>query len=330
VRKDSDRIHSRRAMLHLGIRTAAGAGLLGSLESITGATANAGEGRQDRALVCVYLFGGVGEAHLISTGGALHPAAAELHALRQSGALRVVPLPAAPAGRSDGAQSLPEIMARRYASLRFLPNGFATPEWAARAAGLEGHHGAGAYTFQSGMSLVIPGGPPRGGRQFEKTGLRQAMEDARPLAAAFPNSALGRQMEDVSRLLRAAGRLELSRPVFLCAATGFTESARQAGMLAGRYRELSQAIAAFQAATVELGLERRVTTYTDGESHEAAKAQRARIVLGGAAFGGAKADEFNPAAGHYHASIASWLGLPAARVKQAFPEFAVSRSWMQA
>ena len=52
--KDKTKITSRRAMLHMGVRSLAGAGLLGTLEQ-AGAAAS-----HDRALVCIYLFGGEG------------------------------------------------------------------------------------------------------------------------------------------------------------------------------------------------------------------------------------------------------------------------------
>ena len=268
--KNPDKTPSRRALLQIGIGSMAGVGLL----PVTSGIAMAAASPADRALVCVYLFGGIGDANL---------AARKLQALKQSGPLRVVDADTAKrVSQNEDPVSPGAAMAQRYSGLRFLPNGFATPEWAARMAGLRGHHGGGAYTFRSGMSMVVPEGSPRPSGQFENTGIRQAMQEVRPLRTVFPNTAVGRQLEDVSRILRAAAKLELDRPVFLVAANGFSNSAKQAGTLPGRYRELSRAMAAFHAATVEMGLERHVTSYTDGESLSTAK-ERARLVMGGAA-----------------------------------------------
>jgi len=234
-----------------------------------------------RALVCVYLFGGVGESKLVSKSGdaALHPAALELQNLRQRGELRVLTDFNSPAHRDEGGLSPEEVMVGRYAGLRFLPNGFATPEWAALLAGLQGNEGSGAYTFQNGMSLVVPAGAVWQGAQFENPTLRQAMDQTHIRPSAFPNTAIGLQLADVSRLLLASAKLGIRQPIFLCNAGGFSQGAQRSGSLAIRYGELSRAMKAFHDATLALGVERFVTTYTDGESP--AVPGRTRLVIGG-------------------------------------------------
>jgi uncharacterized protein (DUF1501 family) len=282
--KDKTKITSRRTMLHMGVRSLAGAGLLGALEQVGGAASN------DRALVCIYLFGGQGAAFL--------PNVAELKALHRQEVLAVVKHDAPPSS---------EVMAERYKALRFLPNGFATLEWAAQKAGIQALTGAGAFTFQSGVSMVALGGRVPEGDQFENTTLRQAMNSVAPRKASFPDTTLGRQLEDVCRLLQAGHTLGLNRPVFLCTANGFTRSAQQARTVAARYRELGQAMAAFHTATVELGLERQVTTYTDAEfSGEGSSRMASRLILGGAAM---ESDVLKSASVAYSDSLAHWHGL---------------------
>jgi hypothetical protein len=89
----------------------------------------------------------------------------------------------------------------------------------------------------------------------------------------------------VSRLLRAGDALGMKQQVFLVSATGLATSAQRAAALTAAYRELGEAIVAFHHATVELGLDGEVTTYTDGEvatdSDGRERRSASRLVLGG-------------------------------------------------
>jgi hypothetical protein len=284
--KDKAKIPSRRAMLHMGVRSLAGAGLIGTLE-------HAATAADSRALVCIYLFGGEGAAFL--------PDVAELKALHRQEVLAVVKHSAPPSSES---------LAQRYEALRFLPNGFATLEWAAQKGGIQPLTGAGAFTFQSGVSMVSLGGRVPPGDQFENTTLRQAMNNVAPRKASFPDTTVGRQLEDVCGLLQAGRTLGLHRPVFLCTANGFTPSADRARTLATRYRDLGQAMAGFHAATVELGLDRQVTTYTDAEfSPDGGSRMASRLILGGAAMESDILKSSTVAADTYSDSLARWHGL---------------------
>src|ERR1700687_1567433 len=122
--KANEKIQSRRAMLHMGVRSLAGVGLIGTLEQAAGAATAA----DSRALVCIYLFGGEGAEFL--------PDVAELKALHRQEVLAVVKHSAPPSSES---------LSQRYEALRFLPNGFATLEWAAQKAGIHPRTGAGAF-----------------------------------------------------------------------------------------------------------------------------------------------------------------------------------------
>lgn len=286
--KANGKIQSRRALLQIGVHSLAGAGILGTLEQVAGASATPG----NRALVCIYLFGGEGASYL--------PNVSELKALHRQELLAVVKHDAPPYS---------EVLAERYRALRFLPDGFATLEWAAQKAGIHPLTGAGAFTFQSGLSMLALGGSQLHGDQFENITLRQAMNNVAP-KTAFPDTTIGRQLEDVSRLLEAGRSLGLNRPVFLCTANGFTRGAERAGTLATRYRDLGQAIAAFHAATVELGLDREVTTYTDAEfSAQGSSRVASRLVLGGAAMESEVVKSASVSADTYSDSLAHWHAL---------------------
>ena len=290
-----DKALSRRSLLNLGLRSAAGAGILSVVpatewvEQITGGPALAASTlhvENARAVVCIYLFGGGTDQLVHHAGRVLHPSLADLQPLHDQKALSVVASVATPTRRAMIMRTSGDVMAHRYSALRFLPNGFATPEWAARIANVKPITGEGAYTFASGVSLVAPGSARLEGNQFENATVRAATSRLGPMRMSFPDTPLGRQLEDVSRLLRAGDALGMKQQVFFVGAGGFTTHAERADTLAASYRELGQAMAAFHDATVEIGMDRQVTTYTDGEvatdSNGGERRPASRLVLGNA------------------------------------------------
>jgi uncharacterized protein (DUF1501 family) len=98
--------------------------------------------------------------------------------------------------------------------------------------------------------------------------LASALEAAPPLRTTFPDSYLGRQLRMIARLIALRDVLGLRRQVFFCAADGYdthegqVDGAAAAGAHADLLAELDSALAAFWAATVELGVESEVTTFT--------------------------------------------------------------------
>jgi uncharacterized protein (DUF1501 family) len=131
--------------------------------------------------------------------------------------------------------------------------------------------------------------------------LASALEAAPPLRTAFPDSYLGSQLRMIARLIALRDVLGLRRQVFFCAADGYdthegqVDGAAAAGAHADLLAELDGALAAFWAATVELGVESEVTTFTasdfgrtwvpngDGTDHGWGAHH---FVLGGAVAGG--------------------------------------------
>ncbi|MDB6168539.1 MAG: hypothetical protein JWM88_1403 [Verrucomicrobia bacterium] len=122
------------------------------------------------------------------------------------------------------------------------------------------------------------------------------------LATAFPNTSLGNQLKMVARLISTSAAFGLKRQVFFCQVGGYDLHAAQvdpANPLAGSHAtlltQLSQALTAFYAATVELGVASQVTAFTasdfgrtlssngDGSDHGWGNHQ---LVVGGAVKGG--------------------------------------------
>lgn len=83
------------------------------------------------------------------------------------------------------------------------------------------------------------------------------------LTTVFPNTGLGDQLQMIARLIAARGSLGLSRQVFFASLGGFdTHGDDQLQRQQALFTELSEAITAFHAATVELGLGPQVTLFT--------------------------------------------------------------------
>lgn len=97
----------------------------------------------------------------------------------------------------------------------------------------------------------------------------QALASVNPtLTTVFPNpsTSLSRQLLQVARLIKAStdptAGINMNRQIFFCQIGGFdTHSAQRAGQ-DGLLLQISQAMKAFYDATVELGVENKVTTFT--------------------------------------------------------------------
>ena len=125
--------------------------------------------------------------------------------------------------------------------------------------------------------------------------LTQALESS-TLTTPFPDTNLGSQLRMVARLVAARARLGLQRQCFFCSIGGFDthgddQMPRQNELL----REISNAVAAFYAATVELGVQNNVTLFSgsdfgrtfqsNGQGSDHAWGSH-QLVVGGAVKGG--------------------------------------------
>ena len=86
------------------------------------------------------------------------------------------------------------------------------------------------------------------------------------LSTVFPNTSLGRQLKQVALLIKActdpAAAINMKRQIFFTQIGGFDTHSAQLNGQGGLMTQLSQAISAFFAATVELGLSDKVTLFT--------------------------------------------------------------------
>ncbi|MCH9005971.1 MAG: DUF1501 domain-containing protein [Proteobacteria bacterium] len=119
-------------------------------------------------------------------------------------------------------------------------------------------------------------------------------ENSGIITTEFPNTPLGRQLSTVAKLIVSRNELEMQRQIFFVGIGGFdshdNQNQDQPGLLGG----VSDALAAFYSATVDIGLPESVTTFTqsdfgrtltsngDGSDHAWGGNQ---LVIGGAVLG---------------------------------------------
>lgn len=86
------------------------------------------------------------------------------------------------------------------------------------------------------------------------------------LTTVFPNTSLGRQLKQVALLIKACtdpvAGINMKRQIFFTQLGGFDTHSAEIGGQGGLLTQVSQAINAFFAATVELGVQDKVTTFT--------------------------------------------------------------------
>ena len=86
------------------------------------------------------------------------------------------------------------------------------------------------------------------------------------LATAFPNTSLGRQLLQIARLIKACtdplAGINMKRQIFFAQIGGFDTHSGQIAGQGGLMLQVSQAMKAFYDATVELGRQNEVTTFT--------------------------------------------------------------------
>ena len=92
--------------------------------------------------------------------------------------------------------------------------------------------------------------------------LTEALSTVPPLTTVFPDSDSGDQMRMIAQLIAARSELGQERQIFFAQVKGYDTHATQLSSHAALMTEMSETIRAFYDATVELGIEDKVTTFT--------------------------------------------------------------------
>ncbi len=176
--------------------------------------------------------------------------------------------------------------------------------------------------------------------------LRAAVSAAPTLATVFPQSNLGSQLQTAARLIAVRSALGHRRQIYFCSTGGFDTHGSQVASHGGLLGDVSGSLAAFYAATVELGVADRVTAFTASDFGRTLLSNGTgsdhgwgshHIVVGGAVRGGrlygrypvlsiAGPDDTNDgrwipstSVDQYAATLARWFGVSASDLPVVFP-----------
>jgi uncharacterized protein (DUF1501 family) len=206
-------------------------------------------------------------------------------------------------------------------------------------------------TFDTGMSLI------QTANRFMADGiaagkeLNAALNSGGGLQTVFPGSGLGSQLEQVARILKVRSALGMSRQIFFVSMGGFDTHTGQLPQHANLLAELANAMAAFDNAILELGIDGSVVTFTESEFGRTCQASTGvgsdhawgshQIVMGSAVKAADVYGTFpllaldgpddvtgrgvwlpTTSLDQYAAAIASWFGVPEASLTTVFPNLA--------
>jgi uncharacterized protein (DUF1501 family) len=207
-------------------------------------------------------------------------------------------------------------------------------------------------TFDTSATLVGAESLLMGQAVDDTNALNAALAQASAIKAPFPNTGFGSQMKAIASVISVRSTLKLSRQLFFASLGSFDthtgEIATQQTLLA----QMSQALAAFYAATVEMGVQDSVTTFTlsdfsrtfqpgSGSGTDHAWGNH-HFVMGGSVKGGDFYGQYptlalggpddtdtrgrwipTTAVDQYAATLARWFGVPSGSMRTVFPNLGV-------
>jgi uncharacterized protein (DUF1501 family) len=202
-------------------------------------------------------------------------------------------------------------------------------------------------TFDTGVSLIQAASSISTAALQQSASLAGALQSA-AVTTPFPGTAIGGQLAQVARIIKANQTLGLQRQVFFCSLGGFDTHTTQITDQNNLFTQLDAAMKAFYDATNELNVANNVTTFTLSEFGRTFKPASGagsdhgwgshQMVMGGAVHGGdlyGRMPQFTLNAAddsssngrwipttsvdQFGATLARWFGVPDAQLNQVFP-----------
>lgn len=207
-------------------------------------------------------------------------------------------------------------------------------------------------SFDSGLTLVqADNAITNNAYNYAKT-LTAATQSVSPLKTVFPTAnGLAAQLQQIAQIIQVRGALGVSRQIFFAGVGNFDTHSNQLALQNALLAQISPAMSAFYNATVEMGVQNNVTSFTmsdfsrtfqpnsnTGSDHAWGSHH---MVMGGAVKGGSLYGTFPtlalggpddsgsngrwvPTTGsvQYAATLASWFGVSQSQMSYVFPNFA--------
>jgi uncharacterized protein (DUF1501 family) len=203
-------------------------------------------------------------------------------------------------------------------------------------------------SFDSGFTLVqADNSITNNAYNYAKT-LTAAVQSVTPLTTVFPAGSFGAQLKQIAQIIQVRAALGVNRQIFFCGVGNFDTHSNQLVLQNALLASMSPALAAFYNATVEMGVQNSVTSFTMSDFSRTFQPNSNtgtdhawgahHIVLGGAVNGGKMYGTFPtlalngpddsgsngrwvPTTGsvQYAATLASWFGVSAAQMPAVFP-----------
>lgn len=204
-------------------------------------------------------------------------------------------------------------------------------------------------SFNSGLTLVQADNSITSNALAYASTLTSAVQSITPLKTVFPTgNGLAAQLQQIAQIIQVRAALGVSRQIFFCGVGNFDTHSNQLVLQNALLAQLSAAMNSFYAATVEMGVQNSVTSFTmsdfsrtfqpnsnTGSDHAWGSHH---IVMGGAVNGGQIYGKFPtlalagpddsgtngrwvPSTGtvQYAATLASWFGVTPAQMSLVFP-----------
>lgn len=204
-------------------------------------------------------------------------------------------------------------------------------------------------TFDTGMSLVQSANKIRQDA-LTLNGMLKGLNAGAPLATVFPQTDLGRQLQQVAQIIRLRAATGMTRQVFFCSLGGFDTHSGQSWAQWDLLRQVSAGMMALYTASVEMGVADQVTTFTESDFGRTLQPSGSgsdhgwgshHLVMGGAVNGGDVYGAFPTMAlggpddansrgvlipttslDQYGATLAKWFGVSTAAMPLVFPNLA--------
>ena len=203
-------------------------------------------------------------------------------------------------------------------------------------------------TLNSGVSLVQADNRITSNAFQYASALAAAAQSVQPLKTVFPGNGFALQMQQVAQIMQIRSALGVNRQFFFCNLGSFDTHGSQRAVQAALLSALDTALASFQQAIAELGLEKQVTTFTMSEFSRTLQPNSSdgtdhawgshHLVLGGAVKGSALYGTYptlalngpddsggngrwipTTASSQYGATLAKWFGVPPSLMPAVFP-----------